>query len=96
MGTFAKGRADRQQLEELAAVTGGYAHFPTDMEKRRDTMAEIVREVSEHYTIGYYPANGTYDGKWRKIRIAVTDSGPSGMKHVARTRSGYYAMGTDK
>jgi uncharacterized protein with NRDE domain len=67
-GIFAKGSAARDQLTQLAEITGGYAHFPTDIEKCRETMAEITREVSEQYTIGYYPTNGIYDGKWRKLR----------------------------
>lgn len=91
-GVFAKGRDERGQLEQLAEVTGGYAHFPTDIERCRETMVEIAREVSEHYTFGYYPTNGSYDGKWRKIRVAVTDAGRSGTKYIARTRTGYYAM----
>jgi Ca-activated chloride channel family protein len=93
-GVFAKGRDERGQLEQLAEITGGFAHFPTDIEKCRETMAEIAREVSEHYTIGYYPVNANYDGKWRKIRAAVTDSDHPSSRYVARTRAGYYAMGS--
>jgi Ca-activated chloride channel family protein len=92
-GTFAKGRRERDQLEQLAEVTGGYAHFPTDSQKCRETMEEIVRQVSEHYTIGYYPTNATYDGKWRKIKVAV-DSRRPGEKYVARTRTGYSSIGS--
>ena len=47
--------------------------------------------VSEHYTIGYYPANGAYDGKWRKLRVTATDSTPAHATYIARTRTGYYA-----
>lgn len=90
-GIFAKGRRERDQLEALAEITGGYAHFPTDSKECRETMEEIVREVSEHYTIGYYPANATYDGKWRKIKV-VTDSGMRDEKYVARSRTGYFSI----
>ena len=62
-GEFAKGRADRGQLEQLAGITGGYAYFPTDIAKCREAMANIAREVSEHYTIGYYPTNRSHDGR---------------------------------
>ena len=34
-GIFAKGSAARDQLTQLAEITGGYAHFPTDIEKCR-------------------------------------------------------------
>jgi len=93
-GVFAKGSNDRGQLEQLAEITGGYAHFPTDIEKCRETMAEIAREVSEHYTVGYYPTNANYDGVWRKIRVAVAGSGQSRTKYVARTRTGYFGLGS--
>lgn len=35
MGQFAKGRPERDQLIELAEITGGYAHFPTDTGRSR-------------------------------------------------------------
>jgi Ca-activated chloride channel family protein len=95
-GVFAKGRNDRSQLEQLAEVTGGYAHFPTDLEKCSEAMAEIAREVSEHYTVGYYPTNASQDGKWRKISVVVKDSSPAHPKYLARTRNGYYAPALEK
>ena len=94
-GTFAKGSAVRDQLAQLAEITGGYAHFPTDIEKCKETMSEISREVSEQYAIGYYPTNSNYDGQWRKLRVVVTQPGTH-LKYIARTRSGYYAMQAGK
>src|SRR5262249_48369176 len=94
-GIFAKGSATRDRLTELAEITGGYAHFPTDIEKCRETMAEISSEVGEQYAIGYYPTNGNYDGKWRKIRVVASQAG-SRTKYVARSRTGYYAMPPDR
>ena len=80
----------RQQLEQLAEITGAYAHFPIDAEKCREAMAKIAREVSEHYTIGYYPTNQAHDGRWRKLRVVVTDHHGANTKYLAHTRSGYY------
>jgi Ca-activated chloride channel family protein len=77
MGSFAKARIARNQLQELAEVTGGYAHFPADMEQCSATMEEIGKEVSEHYTIGYYPTNAAYDGKWRKLRVVSSAAVPA-------------------
>lgn len=80
----------RGELDKLAEVTGARAHFPTDIEGCRQRMREIAREVSQQYTLGYYPKDKTRDGKWRTIRvIAGRDGGKT--KYVARTRSGYYA-----
>jgi Ca-activated chloride channel homolog len=76
----------RQELKTLAETTGAYAHFPTDPEKCREAMGKIAQEVSEHYTIGYYPTNQTRDGRWRKLKVATSNA-----KYIVRARSGYYA-----
>lgn len=81
----------RDELEKLAEVTGASAHFPTNVEQCRETMREIAREVSQQYSLGYYPSNTTRDGKWRKIKVVVTGQGEKDAKYVARTRTGYYA-----
>ncbi len=79
----------RHELKELADTTGAYAHFPLDAEKCREAMDKIAREVSEHYTLGYYSSNQTRDGGWRKLKVAI--AGASGGHYVVRTRTGYYA-----
>ncbi|PYS37126.1 MAG: hypothetical protein DMG14_22365 [Acidobacteria bacterium] len=79
----------RQELKKLAEVTGAYAHFPPDPTKCREVMDKIAQEVSEHYTIGYYPANQNRDGRWRKLKVVV---GQSKANYVVHTRSGYYAQ----
>lgn len=80
----------RDELEKLAEVAGGSAHFPTNVEQCRETMREIAREVSQQYSLGYYPNNTARDGKWRKIKVVVTGQGEKDAKYVARTRTGYY------
>ena len=80
----------REELKKLADATGAYAHFPINPDKCREVMDKIAREVSEHYTIGYYPTNQARDGRWRKLRVTVVQ--PSA-KYVVRTRPGYYAPG---
>ena len=80
----------RAELKKLAEVTGGVSHFPKNVDQCKSVMREIAREVSQQYSLGYYPANKERDGKWRAIKIAVSQNGNS-PKLVARTRSGYYA-----
>ena len=80
----------RQELKQLAEITGAYAHFPTDSHKCREVMDKIATEVSEHYTIGYYPTNQKRDGQWRKLKVAVAQPNA---KYIVRARSGYYAPG---
>lgn len=83
-------RDGRGELKKLAEVTGGSSHFPNNADQCRDVMKEIAREVSQQYSLGYYPLNKERDGKWRKIRVMVGQTGGTA-KLVARTRSGYYA-----
>lgn len=88
MGHMGSGDS-RGELTKLAEVTGAFAHFPTDIARCQATMKEIAREVSQQYGIGYYPSNKAHDGKWRAIKVTVSEGG--GSKYVARTRAGYYA-----
>ena len=80
----------RSELKKLAEVTGGSSHFPENVDQCKAVMREIAREVSQQYSIGYYPANKDRDGKWRKIKVLAGESG-NATRLVARTRSGYYA-----
>ena len=82
-------RDARAELKKLAEVTGASVHFPNNVDQCRGVMKEIAREVSQQYSLGYYPLNKTRDGKWRRIHVKVNEN--SGPKYVARTRSGYYA-----
>jgi Ca-activated chloride channel homolog len=79
----------RNELKKVAEVTGAYAHFPSDAEKCRQVMDEIAQEVSEHYTIGYYPSNQVRGGRWRKLKVIAAS--PANVKYVVHARSGYYA-----
>ena len=83
-------RGGRAELKKLAEVTGGLSHFPKNVDECQSVMREIAREVSQQYSLGYYSTNKERDGKWRAIKIAVSQNGNS-TKLVARTRSGYYA-----
>ena len=87
-----KGAINKDELKEMAEGTGGYAYFPTDMVKCKQTMDQIAEEVSDHYTIGYYPLNQAHDGAWRKTKVVVTLRDPRSAKPAVRTRSGYYAV----
>ena len=82
-------RDAKAELKKLAEVTGASAHFPSDIDQCRSVMKEIAREVSQQYSLGYYPLNKARDGKWRRVQVRVVES--ASHKYVARTRSGYYA-----
>ena len=90
MGMARYDRDGRAELKKLAEVTGGSAHFPKDPDQCRTVMKEIAREVSQQYSLGYYPTNKVGDGNWRRIKVAVSPSANS-PQLIARTRSGYYS-----
>lgn len=90
MGMARYDRDGRTELIKLAEVTGGSSHFPTNVDQCRNVMKEIAREVSQQYSLGYYPLNKERDGKWRRIKVTANQHGDS-TKLIARTRSGYYA-----
>jgi len=80
----------RGELEKLSEVTGGTAHFPSNPDDCRKVMKEIALEVSQQYSLGYYPTNTNYDDKWRAIQLKV-QRGREESGLTPRTRTGYYA-----
>ena len=48
--------------------------------------AAVAADLRALYTVEYQPANDKRDGKWRKIKIEVTNP-----DLIAKTREGYYA-----
>jgi VWFA-related protein len=60
-------------MNTVADLTGGKAFYNTNnIEKAiRDSMDD----GSTYYTLGYYPENKTWDGKFRKIVVKVNRSG---------------------
>ncbi len=71
-------------FEQLAPQTGGRI-----FRGRNDLDAKIASSVEDgdsFYALSYYPSNRDWDGKYRKIRIAMRNP-----QLIARTRNGYYA-----
>lgn len=79
----------REELTELAAITGANATFPTTLKECLERLQQIANEVGHQYSVGYYPSNPQNDGKWRKLKVVINQSNT---KYVARTRMGYYAL----
>jgi VWFA-related protein len=75
----------QDSLFALAADTGGKA-----MLDYNDLSAGIVaaqQAVSSYYIIGYYTTNAAMDGKFRRIKISLTDGQSARLDY----RQGYYA-----
>ena len=72
-------------MNEIADQTGGHAYY-----NRNDidhAIALSVAEGSTYYTLGYYPEDKNWDGKFRKIEVKVNRPGLK-LHH----RRGYFAI----
>jgi VWFA-related protein len=73
-------------LKKLAEATGGRMLEVRGMGKLEAALDEISDELHHQYSLGYYPENKNWDGKFRKIQISA---GQKDYKVYAR--KGYYA-----
>ena len=80
-----------QRLKNLAAVSGGRYYDVATIGDTKQAFANIAEELRRYYWLGYYPANTARDGKYRKIRVAVSKP-----EVTIRARHGYHAPGGDK
>jgi Ca-activated chloride channel family protein len=83
-------RSGAYLLQKLATSTGGL-HF--DLQSRHElpkTGEKIARALKNVYMIGYKPPAESTSGKWRRIRIRLTQN-PGNSFHVS-ARSGYYCL----
>jgi len=91
-------KAEGKQAEELfqshasmldiADKTGGQAYY-----NRNDidnALSDGISDGSTYYTVGYYPQNKKWDGRFRKIEVKTNRSGA----HL-RYRTGYFALDRD-
>ncbi len=73
-------------LKKLAEATGGRMLEVRGIGKLEDALEEISDELHHQYSLGYYPENKNWDGKFRKIQISA---GEKDFKVYAR--KGYFA-----
>ena len=79
------GSGDRN-LKELALQTGGRMFFPKDAKTIVEAFSAIEQEMRSRYAISYQPSDVTFDGRFRRIEIAVV--GMRKKLHV-HARKGY-------
>jgi VWFA-related protein len=72
-------------LQDLAAETGGKAY--TNQNEIKDGIALAVSDENASYSLGYYPENKKWDGKFRAIKIKL-DRGDTEVRY----RKGYFAL----
>ena len=77
-------------LKKLAESTGGRMLQVRGMDKLGNALDEISEELHHQYSLGYYPENQNWDGKFRKIQITAQDRG-----YKVFARKGYYGYPKD-
>jgi Ca-activated chloride channel family protein len=77
----------RQEMNEMARASGGKNFSAATLQDARAAFAQVANEIGTQYSLGYYPANKTRDGQFRKITVQIR-----GVKDAqVRAREGYYA-----
>jgi VWFA-related protein len=84
--TYEKDRDGEYKLKKLAEATGGRMLEVRGMDKLQAALDEISEELHHQYSLGYYPENQNWDGKFRKIQISTQEQG-----YKVYSRKGYYA-----
>lgn len=72
-------------MRDMAEETGGIAFYNGNEIDR--SVALSVADGSQYYTLGYYPEDANWDGKFRQIEVRVKREGVK-----LRYRRGYYAL----
>lgn len=77
--------ASHSTMTELANQTGGRAVYDTG--DVQGAIRRVLEDSRVTYTLGYYPADTNFDGKFRSIKVTVNRAGAQ-----LKYRRGYYAF----
>jgi VWFA-related protein len=77
----------REQLGQIANVCGTPMYRAARLSDLDEVYAQVVRDLSTVYSIGYRPTNKALDGKWRALEVHLMKRSDL----FARTKRGYYA-----
>jgi VWFA-related protein len=78
------GVRNQDTMNELASRTGGHAYYNTNDLKKAIT--DAVNDARVVYTIGFYPSQETFDGKFHKLDVKVVGHGGLNLRY----RKGYF------
>lgn len=76
--------ASQQTMQEMAAETGGKAYV--NQNEIKEGVALAIADNSASYTLGYYPEDKKWDGKYRSIKVKLNRDAEM------RYRRGYFAV----
>ena len=82
----------RTQLGQIAMVCGTPMYRAARLSDLDAVYAQVVRDLSTVYSIGYRPTNKALDGKWRTVEVHLIKRSDL----FARTKRGYYAKLLEK
>lgn len=77
----------REQLALIASACGTPMYRAAKLKDLDAVYAQVVRDLSTVYSIGYQPVNKSLDGKWRQVDVQLVQRPDLS----ARTKRGYYA-----
>ena len=77
----------REQLGQIASVCGTPMYRAARLSDLEAVYAQVVRDLSTVYSIGYRPTNNALDGNWRNVEVLLIKRSDV----YARTKRGYYA-----
>jgi VWFA-related protein len=78
--------ANSGAAKRITEETGGRMIVANSEKHLAEAFDQISEELRSQYTLGYYPTNTTHDGKFRKIKVDMSNHD---LKVLAR--KGYYA-----
>jgi VWFA-related protein len=81
-----KARPEFEAAKQLAEETGGRATDAYDETHLQKAFDDISEQLHNQYSLGYYPTNTKLDGKYRSLRIEMTNK-----EYKPLTREGYFA-----
>jgi VWFA-related protein len=77
--------ATQETMRDIARETGGVAYI--NQNEIREGVAIAMGDSGASYTLGYYPEDKKWDGKYRSIKVKLNRDGSE-----ARYRRGYFAI----
>jgi VWFA-related protein len=77
----------REQLGQIATMCGTSVYRAAKLKDLDTVYAQVVRDLTTVYSIGYRPTNKSLDGKWRAVEVQLLNR----PELFARTKRGYYA-----
>jgi VWFA-related protein len=85
LGGVSAQQAAQDTMREIALQTGGKAYI--NQNEIKDGITLAVSDEKASYSLGYYPENKKWDGKFRSLKVKVGQGDTQ-----VRYRKGYYAL----